>query len=130
MGQKPVEIILMRQLADTLAMPIFIVDPAGTLLFYNEPAERILGLRFDETGELPRDQWASLWQPTTDDGTPLGADRLPLAIAIAERRAVHGACWIQGLDGSRRRIEITAFPLIAAPQQLLGATAIFWEDER
>jgi hypothetical protein len=27
----------MRQLASYLAMPILLVDPVGTLLFYNEP---------------------------------------------------------------------------------------------
>ena len=35
MSQKEIEIILMRQLASYLAIPIFIVDPALTLLFYN-----------------------------------------------------------------------------------------------
>ena len=53
MSQKPIELILMRQLASTLAMPIFLVDADGTLAFYNEPAERVLGMRFEETGEMP-----------------------------------------------------------------------------
>ncbi len=34
-----IEVILMKQVASYLAMPIFVVDPSGTLLFYNEPAE-------------------------------------------------------------------------------------------
>jgi len=38
MSHKPVELILMRQLASYLAMPIFVVDPVGNVLFYNEPA--------------------------------------------------------------------------------------------
>ena len=33
----------MRELADHLATPIFVVDAAGDLLFYNEPAEKLLG---------------------------------------------------------------------------------------
>jgi hypothetical protein len=53
MLQQEIEMILMRQLAGYLAMPIFIVDPAGTLVFSNEPAEPILGRRFEETGEMP-----------------------------------------------------------------------------
>ena len=44
-AQKPLEIILMRQLASYLAMPIFLVDPRGDMLFYNERAEAILGTR-------------------------------------------------------------------------------------
>jgi len=43
MAQHEIEVILFRQLAASLAMPIFIVDPQGTLLYCNEPAELILG---------------------------------------------------------------------------------------
>lgn len=35
MPQKAIELILTRQLASYLAMPIFLVDAAGTLVFYN-----------------------------------------------------------------------------------------------
>ena len=34
----PIQIILMRQLAGYLSVPLFLVDPKGDLLFYNEPA--------------------------------------------------------------------------------------------
>ena len=49
----PIQIILIRQLAGYLGMPLFLVDPKGDLLFYNEPAEAILGRRFEETGAMP-----------------------------------------------------------------------------
>lgn len=55
---KPIQIILARQLASSLAMPILIVDTDGTLIFYNEPAEVILDQRFEETGEMPADVWS------------------------------------------------------------------------
>ena len=74
MLQKPVELILMRQLASSLAMPIFLVDAGGALAFYNEPAEALLGKRFDETGEMSVGEWASVWQPVGKDGTPLPAE--------------------------------------------------------
>jgi PAS domain-containing protein len=127
MPQKPIELILMRQLAGTLATPIFLVDPAGTLVFYNPPAERVLGLRFDETGEMPLDEWSRLWRPTDDAGNPMPPERVPLAITLAERRPAHGAFWIAALDGARRRIETTSIPLIAVPDTVVGAAAIFWE---
>ncbi|MBW2374226.1 MAG: PAS domain-containing protein, partial [Deltaproteobacteria bacterium] len=38
-----VELILLRQLASQLAMPIIVVDPRGDLLYFNEAAEAILG---------------------------------------------------------------------------------------
>ena len=44
------EVSLARALAKSLVIPIFIVDPEGVLLFYNEPAETILGQRFEDTG--------------------------------------------------------------------------------
>ena len=43
MAQHEIELILMRELASYLAMAIFVVDPEGELLYYNEPAERLLG---------------------------------------------------------------------------------------
>ena len=39
----PIQIILTRQLAAYLSVPVFLVDPKGNLLFYNEPAEIVLG---------------------------------------------------------------------------------------
>jgi PAS domain-containing protein len=127
MSQKPIELILMRQLASTLAMPIFIVDADGTLAFYNEPAERVLGMRFEETGEMPADEWSTIWTPTRADGSALAAERLPLMIAVAERKPAHGDFWIRGLDGTRRHIEATAFPLMRLTDHVLGAVVIFWE---
>ena len=127
MSQKPIELILMRQLASSLAMPIFLVDATGTLIFYNEPAELVLGMRFNETGEMPAAEWATLWEPTEVDGTPLAPERVPLMIAFAERKPAHVELSIRGLDGTRRRIGATAFPLIRPTEELLGAVVIFWE---
>ena len=90
MAQKAVEIILMRQLASYLAVPIFLVDPEGNLLYYNEPAERLLGRRYDETGEMPLATWSTAFTPTAEDGSPLAPEDLPLAIALQKRRAAHG----------------------------------------
>jgi len=127
MSQRPIEMILMRQLASTLAMPIFLVDAAGTLVFYNAAAEEVLGVRFDETGEMAADAWSRRWQPTTADGGPLPLGRLPLRIAIAERRAVHDAFWIAVSGAPRRHIAVTAIPLIAVSHDVVGAAAFFWE---
>src|SRR5262249_47805035 len=124
---KAIEVILTRQLASYLAMPIFIVDAHGTLVFYNEPAEQILGLRFEETGEMPAAKWTKLFAPTSDHGRPLATRQLPLVIAVRERRPVHTVFRIRGLDGIKRRIGCTAFPLIGQTKRHLGAVAIFWE---
>jgi PAS domain-containing protein len=128
MAQKPIELILMRQLASSLVMPIFLVDMAATLLFYNEPAEQILGTRFDETGEMPASEWTTRWEPSDAEGAPLAPERLPLMVAVQEGRPAHGELWIRGAEGGRRHIQVTAIPLVAAPDRLLGAAAIFWEE--
>jgi len=127
-AQHDVELIVLKQAASYLATPIFIVDLDGTLLFYNEPAESILGRRYDETGEMPMAEWGSAWTPTDDDGNPLDVNELPLAIAVSERRPAHGAMRIVGGDGAARRIEVTAFPLIGQSGRDLGSIAVFWED--
>jgi PAS domain-containing protein len=125
--QKPIELILARQLASYLAMPIFLVDAEGTLVFYNEPAERILGRRFDETGEMSATEWASVFAPTDETGRPLPPEKVPLMIAHAERRPVHVRMTLCGLDKVSRSIEATAVPLIAQAGRYVGAVAIFWE---
>jgi PAS domain-containing protein len=127
MTQQEIEIILSRHLAEHLAMPVFIVNPAGDLIFYNEPAENILGYRFDETGVMPANEWATVFQPFDSAGNSLRPDDLPLVIAITERSPAHKNFWIRGLDESLRQIEVTAFPLIGQGDNFLGAVAIFWE---
>ena len=127
MTQKEIEVILARQLADNLAMPIFIVDPQGTLIFNNEPAQRILGLRYEETGELPAEEWAAMFQPADAEGNPIPPDGLPLIIAVTRRQPAHRRFWIRSLDGSLREIQATAIPLIGQANRFLGAMAIFWE---
>lgn len=126
-SQKAVEIILARQLASYLATPIFIIDPQGNLIYYNEYAERILGLRFDETGEMPASEWGTIFTPMTDDGTLILPENLPLFIAFNERHPAHSRFWICGLDNVKRHIEVTAFPLLGQGERYLGAVAIFWE---
>jgi len=126
-SQKEIELILARQLASYLAMPIFIVDPQGTLIYYNEPAEGILGRHFEETGEMPVEVWSTLFEPTDENGRPLAPESLPLVIALTHHRPAHRDMWIRGLDGVRRLIEVTAFPINGQAERYLGALAIFWE---
>lgn len=130
MSQKEVEVILTRQLASYLVMPVFIVDPDGNLLYYNEPAEAILGHRFDETGEMPVGEWSKVFEPTDASGVAVPAEELPLVIALRNRTPAHRDFWIRGLDGKRRHLAVTAFPLVGQAGRFLGAVAIFWEREQ
>ena len=127
MSQKDVELILARQFAYYLAMPVFLVDPNGSLIFYNEPAEAILGHRFDETGEMPLEAWSTIFTPVDQHDAPVPSDTLPLVIAIRECQPAHSRFCIRALDGVLRCIEVTALPIIGQADRLLGAIAMFWE---
>lgn len=123
-----VEMILMKQVASYLAMPIFLVDLEGTLIFYNEPAEVLLGQRYDETGEMPMQEWGTAFVPTDAEGNRLAPQELPLAIALRDRRPAHGRFFITALDGVQHDLSVTAFPLIGQNERELGAVALFWEE--
>ena len=125
---QPIEIILMRELAGHLSTPIFVIDSEGGLLFYNEPAETLLGSRFDETGTMAFAEWTTAFHPTNGRGRPIPPDELPLAIALHEHRPAQGHMWIRGLDNERRRITVSAFPIQGQWGDHLGAAAIFWQD--
>ena len=125
--QKNLVLILARQFASKLATPTFVADAGGNLVFYNEPAERLLGRAFAEAGEVKAEEWASLYKVEELDGTPIPLERNPGGIALLERRPAHSHLRITGLDGVRREIQATAFPLMSTPDDLVGMVAIFWE---
>ena len=127
MSQQEIEIILARHLIEYLALPMFIVDPQGNMLFYNEPAEAVLGLRYGETGAMPAAEWSSAFQPFDQEGKPIEPEGLPLIVATMKRQPAHRSFWIRGMDGVLRQIEVTAIPLIGQAGRFLGAVAIFWE---
>ena len=122
----PIEIILSRQLADCLALPIFITDTAGNLLFYNEPAEDILGKRFEDTAEMTVDQWSVDFKNKDENGNPLPPEELPLVMTLNDRLPHHKTFWIENLMGKAERISVTSYPIIGRAGNFFGAVAIFW----
>jgi PAS domain-containing protein len=129
-AQHEVEVILLKLVASYLAMPIFVVDPFGALLYFNEPAEKILGRRYDETGEMPLEEWSTIFVPTDETGAVIPPEDLPLTRAVREGHPDHGSFWIRGLDEIPRHISVTAFPLVGQSERNLGSVAIFWETPR
>ena len=128
MSGPPIELLLLKQVAGYLAMPVFLVDEDGALEYYNEPAEELLGQRYEETGQIPLEIWGKLWSPTGPDGRQLAPEELPVAVAVRDRRPVLGVVSIRRPDGSDRQLTITALPFEAADGSHLGAFAIFWES--
>lgn len=128
MSTNHIEIILTRQLADCLTIPVFLTDPEGNLLFYNEPAEELLGKRYEETGRMPVEEWSTIFKPVDRDGRRLRPEELPLVKTLTHRQPEHGTFWIESLEGEKNEISVTAYPLIGRPDRFLGAVAIFWKN--
>jgi PAS domain-containing protein len=128
-AQQAVELILMRQLASYLTVPIFIAGADERLVFYNEAAEKLIGRSYDEAGQMALVQLPKLFATTNLDGSPLKAKDLPITIALRERRPAHSRIRFRGLDGNDREIDITAFPLEGQAGRHVGAVAIFWESK-
>jgi PAS domain-containing protein len=124
--QQPVELILLKQVAGYLATPMFLVDPDGNLLYYNEPAEELLGSRYEETGQMPLEEWGTAFSPTDSLGRAMPPGDLPLARALTDRTPTQGSFFIRGLDGISRHLSVTAVPLEGPGGTDLGALAIFW----
>jgi PAS domain-containing protein len=130
MPQHDVGLILARQLASGLAVPVLLVDASGDTLFFNEPAELIFGRRFDEVDALTFEQRTALLAPLDDAGRPLPVDRLPGVVAMRERRPAHASFRMHGFDGVLRAVEATAIPLEGAGGRVLGALVILWQGAR
>jgi PAS domain-containing protein len=124
-----IEIILNRQLADCLSIPVFITDTEGNLIFYNEPAEVVLGKRFEETGEMPVAEWSTIFKPLDEDGAPLHPEELPLVKTLNDEYPHHKKFQIESLKGEKQHISVTSYPIISRAGKFLGAVAIFWKQK-
>ncbi len=112
-----------------MATPIWIAGTRGQLLYYNEPAEALLGKRFDEAGEMRLQDLPKIFETTTPEGKPISEDDLPLGKALRQRQPAHLRVRITALDGQTRLLDITAVPLLVQGGHYLGAMAMFWEPE-
>jgi len=123
--QKPLELILARNLMSALSTPAFLVDEGGLLVFYNEAAGILLGKRFEELGTVGPEEWGSLFGPFDEGGAPLPYDELPLVVAVRNGRPAHATFDIRSTSGERHTVEASAFPILTAHGSQ-GAIAIFW----
>ena len=127
MAQHPIEMILLKQWASLMAVPVWISDAGGRLIYYNERAEEILGLRFEDSGELPADRVAEIFVISDLDGTPLPDDQIPLLVALTKQVSMHRR--LRFLRGDKQWLEIavTAIPIIGEGNRPLGAMVTMWE---
>ena len=127
--QKHLVLILAREFASNLATPTAITDEEGRLIYFNEAAEEVFGQSLSEVGEMDYGEWTSRFTPRSiESDDPLPMERRPTGFALREHRASHERFRITTIDGVAREISVTAFPLYAHPDELVGAVTIFWRD--
>lgn len=125
--QRNVALILAREMAVNLLTPVLIWDQNGTLVYFNESAQEIIGRSYDDVSDLRIDELPQ-FRPRDTEGNPVDVSDLASSIALSERRPVHREMTITGLDNIERTIEVTAFPLLTHGNEFSGAMAIFWES--
>lgn len=126
-SQHPIELILLRQLASYLTIPIWMMDSEGNLVYYNEPAEGLLGAQFDDVGPIHAEHLATMFKATDLDGEPLEDKDLPVVKALIDQRPATGTIRFCGLDGIWHDVEISAIPLDGQGGNFHGVMATFWE---
>lgn len=124
-GQKPLELILARNLLSSITTPAFLVGEEGLLLFYNEAAAAMLGRRFEELGSIPAKEWTAEFGPFDGDDLPIPYDEIPATLAVRDNRPFHGTFRIASAHGDHRNVEASAIPIVG-PGGATGAIVIFW----
>ena len=129
MGVQPKSLVLIlaRELASNVATPMFLCDREGTMVFYNEPAERLFGVPFAQVGEVPLSELALTLAPETLGGERMSRANAAPGLALLQQRPAHQVLRVTALDGVQRVVEVTAFPLFVKADEFAGAVAVFWE---
>jgi PAS domain-containing protein len=125
-AQKPLELILARNLLTSISTPAFLVDDHAELVFYNEAAGALLGRPFEDAGRMTPEEWTSTYGPFGDDGNPVALDDLPTTQAVRDGRPAHAVFRIRSANGTEYEIESSAFPIVASERGSSGAMIFFW----
>jgi PAS domain-containing protein len=128
-SQKPLELILARNLMSALSTPAFLVDEGGLLVFYNDAAASLLGKGFEEVGHVGPSEWGGLFGPYDESGETIAYDDLPVVRAVRAGRPAHASFAIRAFDGQVHAVECSAFPILTAHGSQ-GGVAIFWPVEQ
>ena len=125
-AQKPLEMILARNLLSSLSTPAFLIGEGGTLLFYNQAAGAMLGRGFEESGTLSAGEWTSEFGPFGEDHEPIPYDQIPATLAVRENRPYHGTFRIRGHGGEYQEVAASSIPIVGLGGASGGAIVIFW----
>lgn len=124
--QKPLELILARNLLTSISTPAFLLDDEAALVFYNEAAAVLLGRSFEDAGRMEADQWTRAFGPFDRSGAPVEVGGLATTEAIRQGRPAHASFTIKTAAGHTQPIEASAFPIVASEAGSSGAMIMFW----
>ena len=125
-SQKPLELILARNLLTSISTPAFLIDSDTAVVFYNEAAAALLGRSFEDAGRMSAEEWTRAFGPLDTQGAPVEVDSLEVTEAIRDGRPSHGTFTIRTAGGERTSIEASAFPIVTSEHGSSGAMILFW----
>jgi len=101
----------LQDLVDALPGAVYTTDADGKITSYNPAAVDLWG----RAPELGSDEWCGSWRMYRPDGTALPHDECPMATALKEVRAIHGA------EAVAERPDGVRVPFLAYPTPLRDA---------
>ena len=122
--ERPLELILARNLISILSIPAILVDARGRIVFFNEAAGELVGAPFEEIGVLEPEEWTARYGPFDAGGRPIPRDELPVTIAVRESRPAYSRLFMHAESGMRE-FEVGALPL-TGPNGYQGALVVLW----
>jgi PAS domain-containing protein len=125
--QRPLELILARNLLSNLSTPGLLVGDGGRLLFYNEAAGAIVGRSFEDVTGFSAEEWTSEFGPLDVDGRPIAYEQIQATKIVRAHMPFHGEFSIKA-HGGRREIALTAIPIVA-PDDSTAAVVLFWPTD-
>ena len=128
-AQKPLELILARNLLTSLSTPAFLVDEDAALVFYNEAAGALLGRPFEDVGRMSPRAVDLHPRPVRRGRRADGARRPAHHPGGARRPACARGVPDPLRGGSEREIASSAFPIVASEEGSSGAMVLFWPTD-
>lgn len=108
----------LASLLDALPTAVYTTDENGKVTYFNQACVELAGRR----PMIGTDEWCVTWRLYWPDGTPMPHEACPMAIALAENRAIQGAEAVaERPDGTRVPFLAYPVPLRNGEGKLVGA---------
>ncbi|HJN74557.1 MAG TPA: hypothetical protein QGF58_11540 [Myxococcota bacterium] len=121
---RPIELVMARQWSALLTTPTLLFDDCGALVYFNQAAALVVGRSFSESGSMAPEEWHAAFRVEGADGKVVGWEDSPLARALASEHATQHTLSLRGMDGQRRVVTLTSFPIRGLSQGQAGVLVL------